>query len=251
MNEDSTARASWLLPAVIVGGLFFIAGQYVASQPQRAEQEVAAERQITVQGTGKVTAVPDVGIITLGVTTGPQASAEAATQVLSERFSAVFDAVQEFDIAEEDITTTNLTVTPVYDFRDGQQTLRGFEASESVRIKVRDIDQVGGIVTAGTSQGANQVGGISFEIDDPDALQEEAQAAAIADARENAEELAGALDVGLGRVKTFEASFGAPPQPPFFARAALEGVGGDAVSPPVSEGSQDVTATVTITYELR
>src|SRR5687768_3448816 len=103
-----------ILIPVVIGGLFFVAGQFIASQPQRAEQEVAAQREITVQGTGKVTAVPDVAIITLGLTTGPRATAEEATNALTEQFTAIVEAVQDLGVKEEDITTTNLSVNPQY-----------------------------------------------------------------------------------------------------------------------------------------
>jgi uncharacterized protein len=234
---------------VVTGGLFYILGQYIASQPLRVEQEAAAEREITVQGTGEVTATPDVASISLGVTTGPQASADVATALLSKTFEAVVADVQRLGVKEEDITTTNLSVQPVYDFGEGERTLRGYEAFESIRIKVRDLDTTGDIVASASREGVNQVGGISFDIDDPDELQRRAEAAAIADARDNAEQLAEALEVRLGRVKTFTSSD--TPAPPVFARAALESVGGDAAGPPVPQGSQDVTATITITYELR
>jgi uncharacterized protein YggE len=227
-----------LLTLVVVGGLFFVVGQYIASQPQRAEQEVAAQREITVQGSGDVTAVPDVAVVRVGLTTGVRASAEEATNALAEQFEGILAAVRSLDVAEEDITTENLSVNPQYDFANGRQTLRGFEATETVRVKVRQPDRTGEIIAAAAAQGANQIGGVTFEIDDPDALQEEAQEKAIADARENAESLARSLDVNLGRVKNFNVTFGVPPGPPIFARG-LEAIGGDAAvqAPPVPEVS--------------
>lgn len=236
---------------VVIGGLFYVLGQYIASQPQRVEQEAQAEREITVQGKGEVTSTPDVARITLGVTTGTQSTADRALSILSERFQAVFGAVKQFGVEDEDIKTTNLSIRPVHDFRDGQRTLRGFEASESIQIKIRELGKVGDIIAASTREGVNQAGGISFEIDDPQELQEEAQKKAIDDAQENAEQLAKALGVKLGRVKAFTAAEGQPNVPVFQAVSTLESAGDELAGPPVPAGSQDVVATVSITYELK
>jgi uncharacterized protein YggE len=235
---------------VSLGGLFYIGGQYVASQPQRVEQEAEANREITVQGTGEVTAVPDIGKITLGVKTGTLSSAEMAMSQLTEKFNAVLAAVEDYGVNEEDIKATNLSVNPVYDYNDGRQTLRGYEATESIEVKVLETDKMGGILAVATGEGVNQAGNVSFEIDDPAKLQLEAKKKAIDDAREDAEELADALGVRLGRVKSFSVSEGNAPQPFYDLKtmAAPEGRGGGVEIP---SGSQDVSATVSVTYELK
>ncbi len=241
-----------LLTAIALGGLLYIGGQYVASQPQRVEQEVAANREITVSGTGKIMAAPTVAQVTLGVTTGPQNTAETAMTLLAERFNKVVAAVKEAGVAEDDVRTSNLSVNPVYDFRDGQQTLRGFEASESIEVKVRDVKNVGVVVSRAASEGVNQVGGIQFVIDDPEDLRREAQGKAIADAKKNAEALARELGVSLGRVKSFSTNGPTqPPFPPFYEATALKAEdarGGDLQVP---SGTNEISSTVQVTYELR
>jgi uncharacterized protein YggE len=240
-----------LLLAIALGGLFYLGGQYVASQPQRVEQEVAANREITVTGNGKVMAAPTIAQITLGVTTGPQSNAQAAMELLTRRFTSVVEAVKAEGVAEDDIKTTNLSVNPVYDFREGQQTIRGFEASESIEVKVRDLDKVGAIVSRATQEGVNQAGGIQFVIDDPEDLQREAEAKAIEDARKNAEALADTLGVGLGRVKTFSTAPGVVPPTPFYATAELKAADARGGDVPVNPGTNEISATVQVTYELR
>lgn len=240
-----------IIITVVVGGLLYVGGQYVASQPQRVEQEVAANREITVSGHGKVTAKPDIAQVTLGVTTGQQSTAEQAMNVLTERFNAALAAVQAEGVEEDDIKTTNLTINPVYDYQDGQQTLRGFEAAESIEVKIRDLDAIGKVVSRATAAGTNQVGGIQFVIDEPETLEREAQALAITDAKKNAEALADELDVSLGRVKSFVASAAPPVFPPFYAAAELKTAddrGGDIQVP---AGTNEISASVSITYELK
>lgn len=239
-----------ILLAVVIGGLFYTLGQYVASEPQRVQKEAGAERTIVVQGEGEVQAVPDVARITLGVQTNVMASAQGAIKSLTGKFTAVVEAVKQGGVDDKDIKTTNLTVRPQYDYRDGRRTLRGFAASESVEITIRDLDKISDVIGKTVMEGVNQVGDISFEIDEPDSLQQEAQELAIKKARENAKQLAKALGVRLGNVKTFTESSQGNNQPVF--REAMMAVEDNGVEgPPVEAGSQEVVSKVTITYEIK
>jgi uncharacterized protein YggE len=249
--SPSGSRPVSLLVVIIVGGLFYLAGQYLASQPGRVSQEAEAAREITVSGHAEIETRPDVARLSLSVQTGPQATAEAALKLLSDRFDGVVNAVKGTGVKEEDIKATNLSVQPVYDFTDGRQTLRGFEASESIEVTIRDLDAIGEVLARSTVEGVNQAGGLNFTVDDPEKLQQEAQEAAIKDAHEKAGALARALDVRLGDVKNFSASGATPPgQPlPFLARA--EQAADKAITaPPVPSGTQTITADVSVTYEL-
>lgn len=241
-----------LLAAVVVGGVFYVVGQYIASQPQRIEQEAEAKREIAVQGRGEVSVRPDVAKITLGLTTGPQPTAKAALDGLAKKFQGIVAAVKSQGIKDEDVKTSNFSIQPVYDFADGRQTIRGFEATESLEVKIRDLDKIGDVLAKTTAEGVNQAGGISFEIDDQDQARDQAEEEAIKDARENAERLVKTLGVRLGRVKAYAVSSPPPFPSPLYARAELEGApGGDQGVPPVPPGTEDIVVTVTVTYELR
>lgn len=237
---------------VVIGlaGLFFVAGQYVASQPARVKQEVEAGREITVSGIGKALATPNVAKYSLSIATGPQTAAEAALARLSGRSEAVVKAIRGEGVEEKDITTTNLSINPIYDFPNGRQVLRGFEASQSLEVTIRDLKKIGTILSAATGEGVNAAGGLRFEVDDIEKVRTQAQEKAIVDARSKAEQLSRALGVGLGRVKTFSASADGQGPIPVFARAAEDvGIGG--AVPEVPAGTQEIQANVTITYELR
>ena len=241
-----------LLAAVIVGGLFYVVGQYVASQPQRVQQEAEAKREITVAGRGEVHAKPDVARLTLGVQTGVQPNAKEALEILSRKFNAIVAAVKAIGVKDDDVKTTNLSLSPQYDYLEGRQVLRGFAASESIEVKIRDLGKIGEVLQKTTIEGVNQASGISFEIDELKAAQDEAESMAIKDARDNAQRLAKTLGVGLGRVKTFSVSSAPSPPGPIFAYAEREAAGtGGPGAPPVPQGIEDVVVTVTITYELR
>lgn len=247
MNEKK------LIAIVLLGGLLYVAGQYVSSQPQRIQKEAAANREITVQGTGKIETKPDIAQYSLGVTTGPQASAVIAMTNLTDKFNAVLNVVKQQGVKADDIKTTNLSINPVYDWSNGKQTLRGFDASENISIKIRDFSKIGDILAKSTVEGANQAGGIQFTVDDPEKLQTEAQKKAIEDAQGKAKELAKSLGVSLGKVKTFSASATLPNTYPMYANSALMGAGDSSLakSPEVPTGTQEITANVTIVYELK
>ena len=247
MFEGTSLRNPSWVGLVVVAGLFYLMGQYIASQPQRIQQESAAQREINVQGKGEVIAKPDVARLSLGVQIDTPPSAKHALELLTQKFSAVVQALKTAGIKEADIKTTNVAVNPVYDFQ-GTQTLKGFGASETVEVTIRDLDKVGDVLAQATAQGVNQAGGVSFEVDDPTALQEEVQSKAIQDAEQKAKRLSKLLGVSLGPVKAFKVDE-APtlPGPVPMRAGAAEGVGG----PPVPAGTQSITTTVTVTYELR
>jgi uncharacterized protein YggE len=242
-----------LVVAILLGGLLYVAGQYVSSQPQRIQKEAAANREITVQGTGKIQTKPDIAQYSLGVTTGSQASAAVAITTLTNKFNAVLNAVKQQGVKADDIKTTNLSINPVYDWNNGKQTLRGFEASENIEIKIRDLNKIGDILAKSTVEGVNQAGGIQFIVDDPDKLQTETQKKAIEDAQGKAKELAKSLGVSLGKVKTFSASATLPNVYPMYTNSVSLGAGDSSLakSPEVPTGTQEITANVTIVYELK
>lgn len=242
-------KRDWII-GIVLAGLFFVAGQYVASQPARVKQEVEAGREISVSGTVKAYATPNVAKYSLSIATGPQGSAEEALALLAQRSDAVVKALKSEGVEEKDITTTNLSINPIYDFPNGRQMLRGFEASQSLEVTIRNLEKIGTILSTATGEGVNSAGGLRFEVDDIEKVRTAAQEKAIEDVRQRAEQLARALGVGLGRVKTFDTSSQGPPPMPFLAREAVDSVA-SVPAPEVPVGTQEIQETVAITYELR
>jgi uncharacterized protein YggE len=239
-----------ILVAVIVGGMFYLLGQYIVSTPNREQQAVQAGRQITVTGEATVSTRPDIARLTLGTRTEPQSTAERALNDLTTRFNRVLEAVQKAGVAEEDVRTTQFSLDPQYDFLEGRQQLRGYVASENVIVTIRDFDIIGDVVTQATAAGANQVGGVVFEVDEQSAVSSQAEEQAIEKARQKAERLARALGVQLGPVKQYDVSFGGGMPIPFQALREDTAVGG--VEPPqLPAGTNETTVTVSLVFELR
>ena len=133
----------WLpILMTLILGMSFVAGKKVEVRGTRAT--------ISVSGNGKVVAVPDIASLSFGVQTGRQKTAEEAMDILSEDMNAIITAIQEEGIEEKDITTESLRLNPAYDWNEGKRITRGFEAQQSLRVKIRDLEKVGTILSVAT-----------------------------------------------------------------------------------------------------
>jgi hypothetical protein len=201
---------------------------------------------ISVVGEGRLLVQPDVANVSVGVestaATLSEAQADAAT-----RMQAVIDALLAQGVARTDIRTSRLGVSPVYDNRDASQ-LRGYRATSSVQVTLRDLGRVGVVVDAVTAAGANRVDGISFAIDNPEAPKDQARALALANARAKAEQLASLAGLRIVGVKSIvEADPAARPMPAARDAAAPASVAA-APPPPVEPGTQEVRTQVSVVY---
>jgi len=233
-----------LLLALVLGGSFVV-GKYVETRD--AEPTV-----VSVTGEGRLFGVPDIAEVNFGVNTGRHKTAERAMATLKEKMSAVFEAVKSQGVEEKDIRTQYLSLNPAYDWMEGKRIDRGFEASQSLRVKVRDLDTISAVLQSAVSQGANQAGGVTFTIDDPDVLRAKARKDAITDAEAKAKILAGQLGQSLGRIKGFSEGGGGYPPMPMMARGGMmmESMAMDKALP-IPAGEQEIVVNVTISYELK
>ncbi len=250
MANDRTIEVrppAWLpifVAVIVVSG--YVVGKGIETRPLRSTA-------ISVTGEGKVYASADIAQVNFGVQTGRQATADGAVKVLSTNMNAIIAAVKEKGIEERDIQTQQLSLYPAFDWIEGEQIARGFEANQQLMVKVRDPGIIGEILTIATSAGANQIGGVNFTIDDPKILQDQARQEAIQDAKERAELLSMQLGKKLGRLRDF--AEGGSPSILYRKDMMMEagggyGGGGD-MGLPVPSGEQEIRAMVTLTYELR
>ncbi|MBI3619356.1 SIMPL domain-containing protein [Candidatus Peregrinibacteria bacterium] len=230
-----------LLLAVVLGGLFYISGKKIEMRDRTVPT-------IVVSGEGKAFSVPDIAQASFGVQTDTMASAKIAMDSLQKRMNAVLDATKNAGIAEKDIQTQQFSLSPSYDWNNGTQTLKGYQASETFVVKIRNLDAVGDVLTAATNAGANQAGNVEFTLDNPEATAAKAREDAIAQAKTKAQHLASDLGMHLGRVRAF--SEGQAPTPVPLRMMAMDAGVAAEKSLPVPAGEQEVQSQVTITYEL-
>lgn len=252
MTDTINLRPPFWLPilVVLIGGGFYIYGKNIEAGTAGAVQPFV----ISVTADAKVSGAPDVAHLTFGVQTGRQPSAKVAIENVRKNMDKILSAVKAAGVEEKDISTENFWLSPVYDYTTAGQIPRGFEANQSLRVKVRDLDKVGDVLTAATNAGANQAGGVSFEIDNPDELNAEARAKAIEKAKAKAEVLAESLGMKIVRMTGFTEGGGYAMPVPMMARMDAYGVGGATMEEKAVQlpaGEQEIQSSVTLMYELR
>jgi uncharacterized protein YggE len=207
---------------------------------------------LLVNGNAELQVEPDEAVVRLGVSFQEQ-DAAAAQRRVNTTARAILDAVKARGIVESAIQTSRLDLSPVWDHRradDGAPTLVGYRASNVVTVTLEDLTKVGEVVDAAIQAGANQVEGISFELEDDDAAKQRALARAIEDAKAKAGAMARALGLALGPVLEVQEGGAFVAAPPYQARFRMQemAVAGD--STPVSAGMVTVTANVSVRYRL-
>lgn len=237
-----------ILSAVIIGGVFYIAGKNIESREAR---EPTQPGTITVSGEGKVSLPPDIARLSFGVSTGRLPSSKMAGESLAKTVNAVLNAVKNAGIQEKDIKTASVSLYPEFDYDDGIQLPRGFRASESITVTVRDLDKAGEILSLAIAAGANESSGVEFTVENPEEERAKARQEAIVEAKKKANLLAGQLGVSLGRIVNFSEGTGNYPQPMMMERAMMKGAMDIADSIPIESGEQEIRVTVSLTYELR
>ncbi len=218
------------------------------AQQATITQAIAGTR-LDVTATGEVTRVPDVAIISAGVVTR-SATATGAIQDAADRMQRVLAALKRAGVQERDIQTGSISLNPEYRYPDNQAPqLTGYNASNSLTIRFRDIRSSGKILDALVAEGANQINGPSLTIDKPEAALDEARANAIAIGRARAELYARSLGLRVARVVAISESGGyapPPPAPPVPMMARME-----AASTRIEPGEQKLQVNVAMTFELQ
>jgi len=200
---------------------------------------------VTVSGAGTVAAAPDLAEITTGVVTQAPTAAQALA-ANSQAMERLLQALGGFGIAARDVQTTNISVSPQRrPGKDGQPPeITGYEVSNQVRVKVRDLARLGRVLDAPVGQGANLVYGIRFGLQEPVPRLDEARKLAMADARRKAELYATAAGLKVGRVIAVQEAGAASPRPEMAPRALMS------AAVPVAPGEQEIQTSVTMTFTL-
>jgi hypothetical protein len=205
----------------------------------------ATANTVTASGAGTAQAAPDTAEMYFGVTT-LSPNAKSALDDASEAGEQIASALKKQGIADEDIQTQDVSVYPQTVDQDGKQVITGYQASLSVRAKVRDISKLGEVISAANAAGANNVSGPTFSIGDPAPARAEAIDEAVADARKTAEAMAEAAGKRVGDVLSMSSS-DAGSFPMAFGAAEEAGAARDV---PIEPGQLDISASVVVVFAL-
>ena len=202
---------------------------------------------LSVSASAEATRVPDVASLSTGVVT-QAADANAALKANSAQMNKVVAAIRAAGIAERDIQTSGININPQYRYAENQPpTITGYQASNTVNIKVRDIAKLGEVLDALVASGANQVNGPSFEIDQPEAAYDEARQAALKKAQARAEMYAKSLGLRVRRIVSISEGGGFRPPMPMMKAMAMDA---RAESAPVAPGETTLSANLDVVFEL-
>jgi len=266
-QESKKSLSKALLVLAIVLSLYF-AVKFLAEFRYYSTMRGENVSYITLSGHGEVQAVPDIANVYFTIRKEAKTVKEAQTAVAEVEAKAL-SFLKENKVEEKDIKTANASFNPKYEYRyeksmmpcsqwgcppnQGKNVIVGYEAYESITVKIRNTDEVGKIMQGLGTLGVEELNGPNFTIDNEDGLKAEARKLAIDDAREKGKTLAADLGVKIVRISSFNDSGNDYPYPMMYSEDAM--MGGKAVSQSapaqIPKGENTITSDVTIVYEIR
>jgi len=202
----------------------------------------------TVQGEGKVSLTPDIATVHVGVV-AEGATIKRVQDELNSKMNAISTAVKRLGVDAKDIQTSGYNISPEYDYEESTPRIVGYQARSRLTIKVRKLENANGVIDASSANGANQISGISFDVDDKTAAENKARELAVSDAKSKAKAAAKAAGFKLGRVINYSEGGGAGPIPFVMDKMMLE-TAGDGVPTQVEPGTTELSVTVNLSYEI-
>jgi len=256
-NKYSYHFVGILLSIFLIALIVFVA----VSIPTKIKEgrHIDGVNRITVSGTGEVYAKPDLALINFSVVSEAKTVNEA-TSDNTEKMNAAIDFVKETGVEEKDLKTISFNVYPRYEYRKvemeiypyppGKRVLVGYEITQTLQVKIRDLGKIGEILDGVTDIGINQVGNLSFTIDKEDEFKEQAREEAIEKAKAKAEILASQLGVDLVKIIDFSETGYTPISPMYYTESSLrmDSMGGSA--PQIETGENKIEVSVSIVYEI-
>lgn len=253
-----------LLTIILLGAIAAL-GAYAYYTYKAAGGVYTGQLNISVRGTGEILAKPDIGQFSFSVLAEGENAAEAQ-DASAEAVNAIIAYLTEAGVDEDDIKTQYYNLNPKYRYEErvcapnmycppGERVTDGYEVSQSIMVKVRDLDQSGELISGVGERGATNISNLQLTIDDESVLKAQAREQAITDAQEKAQELAEDLGVRLVRMTSYWEDEG-----PYYPAM---GYGGEMMAmdaseeamvrtaPSIPTGENTITSNVTISYEVR
>jgi uncharacterized protein YggE len=238
-------RTKLFIPTILLitaAVLSACSGTFQFGQPQA--------RTINVTGNAQVILAPDIAYISIGVHSEAKSAKEAVASNNSQT-QAVIDAIKGQGVDAKDVQTTNFSVYQQEKFAPTGESLGTFFMTDNtVYVTMRDITKIGDILDASISAGANNIYGITFDVQNKDSALSTGRDKAMADANAQAEQLAKAAGATLGTVQSIS-YYSSAPSPIYYDNKAAAGMGGGGASVPVSPGQLTLTVSVSVTYAIK
>ena len=203
---------------------------------------------LQVNAHGETHRTPDVAEISAGVVT-QNLNANTALRADAERMTAVVAALKQSGVAERDIQTSSINLQPQYDYRDNKPRITGYQVTNTVNVRLRELAKTGDVLDALVKQGANQINGPTFSVDKPEAAMDEARTAAITQARSRADLYASATGLKVRRIVSIsEGGDMGQPRPLMMLAMASDKMA--AAPTPIAVGENTLGVDVNVVFEL-
>lgn len=241
---------------------------------QHLADTAVTSNTISFNGEGKISAKADIAAISFSIITTDTTS-KAAQDDNSKKSQKVVDYLKQQGIADKDIKTSGYNVYPQYSYprpcplpavqngttgmmepqsypaypcNDDTQKITSYQVVQSFDLKVRDLTKVGTLLDGLVAQGANQVNNLGFQIENQEALKNQARKTAISDAKSKAKNLQGQLGIRLGKIVNYYEGGNYP----YYMAEGKGGMGGGAAPiPSIPAGENEIIINVTLTYQIR
>ena len=231
---------------LLLAGLLAL-GPFTMTHAQDLAAAARAATLLSVSAQAEASRTPAIASLSTGVVT-QATDAAAALQANSAQMAKVVATIRAAGVADRDIQTSGISIHPQYRHAENQPpTITGYQASNTVEIKVRDIGKLGQVLDALVASGANQVHGPSFGIDKPEAVYDEARQAALKQAQARAEMYAQSLGLRVRRIVSISEGGGFQPPMPMMKTMAMDA---RMESAPVSPGETTLSANLDVVFEL-
>lgn len=207
---------------------------------------------VTITGTGKAKLTPDRYSFNVGVQT-IATTVDDAVRENNQRVAAVIDALKKAGATAAEIRTSNFSIYPQQNFEQGKlPQITGYQVNNSVTVTRDKIGDAGKLLQAALNAGVNTSSGLQFLVSDPVRGRDEGMRAAFADAKAKATTLAQAAGRTVGKALTITEGV-EPSRPPMVYQAMAMAPGRAAATDevPVESGTQEVSYTITVTFELK
>jgi uncharacterized protein YggE len=242
---EAKMRTKLIIPTVLI-----IAAIALSACSASVQLGQTQPKTISVTGNAQVILAPDIAYISIGVHSEAKAASDAVASNNSQS-QAVIDAIKGQGVDPKDIQTTNFNVYQQEKTSPTGESLGTyFMVDNTVYVTIRDISKIGPVLDASIAAGANNIYGITFDVQDKEAALATGRDQAMADAKTQAEQLAKAAGVTLGDVQSVS-YYSSSPSPIYYdSKAAPAGIGGGG-SVPISAGQLTLTVMVSVTYGIK
>ena len=234
------------LTALLIAGALALPAAAALAQAPAQPAATSDGTLLSVSASGEANRVPDVATLSAGVVT-QAAAANEALRANAAQMNRLMEAVRQAGIAERDIRTSDLGVSPQYRRADGEaREISGYEARNTVNLTLRDIGNLGSVIDALVAAGANQVHGPNFQSGEPEEAYDEARRAALEAARARAGLYADALGLRVRRIVSISEGGGFMPRPMAMGMRAMDAM----AASPVSPGESTLSVNLDVVFEL-